>query len=84
MIQQLNDNETDFEEDDYNGFVQSNNDEPLQVDYIKNSINWPLTDSVPINEFEFNAICSLMFPKLFPNSKGDPTKKDRLKKFQKH
>ena len=31
--------------------------------------------SLPINEFEFDGICALLFPKLFPFGIGDPTKR---------
>ena len=36
---------------------------------------------LPINEFDFDGICALLFPKLFPIGLGDPTKKSRLKKI---
>ena len=34
---------------------------------------------LPINEFDFDGICALLFPTLFPFGMGDPTKKSRLK-----
>lgn len=77
ILEQINQNEQPFQMDDYNGFIENNSDEPLQVDLIKNAINWPPADPNPINEYTFDSICSLLFPKLFPNGKGDPTKAAR-------
>jgi hypothetical protein len=65
----------DYDEDDYEAFVERDDDGPLQVDRIRNTINFPIADSKAINEFKFDAICSLLFPKLFPTGKADPTKK---------
>jgi hypothetical protein len=61
----------------YETFVASEQNEPLQVDYIKQKINWPTSNSAPINEWTQNGMASLLFPKLFPNGKGDPTNKSR-------
>ena len=47
----------------------------LQSEIIKNSINFLTINTLPINEFQFDGICSLLFPKLFPFGAGDPTKK---------
>ena len=41
-------------------------------------INWPTTNPQPINEYQHDGLCSLLFAKLFPNALGDPTKKSRL------
>ena len=58
---------------DYDAFVESDVNEKLQSEIIKNSIQ-----QIPINEFQFDGICSLLFPKLFPFGSGDPTKKSNL------
>ena len=41
-------------------------------------MNWPTTNPEPINEYQHDGLCSLLFPKLFPTGSGDPTKKSRL------
>jgi hypothetical protein len=64
----------DYDEDDYEAFVERDDDGPLQVDRIRNTINFLIADS-KANEFKFDAICSLLFPKLFPTGKADPIKK---------
>ena len=58
---------------DYEAFVESDDNEPLQIDNIRNSIDYPKAQIKAINEFEIESICSLLFPKLFPNGAGDPT-----------
>jgi|688.fasta_scaffold968903_1 hypothetical protein len=63
---------------DYDAFVESDVNEKLQSEIIKNSINFPTANTLPINEFQFDGICSLLFPKLFPFGSGDPTKKSNL------
>jgi hypothetical protein len=50
----------------------------LEVDKINVKLYWPITNPVPIVEFNFDRICSLAFPKLFILGKGDPSKKARL------
>ena len=76
---ELNDN-SQFESD-YEVFVETDYNEPSQIDNIKTSINFPVADKKAINEFEFDSICSLLFPKLFPNGAGDPTTKGESKHF---
>jgi hypothetical protein len=62
-------------------FVESNDlQNPVQIDRIGDFINWPQANPTPINEFEYDGLCSLVFPSLFPYGKGDPTKKSRLQK----
>jgi hypothetical protein len=62
-------------DDQYEAFVESTNDEALQVDNIRTSINFPKASKKAINEFTQDSICSLIFPKLFPDGTGDPTTK---------
>ncbi len=64
---------------DYQSFVDADFDTQLEQQKIFQNINWPDINPVPINEFEFEGICSLLFPKLFFNGFGDPTSKTRLK-----
>ena len=40
--------------------------------------DWPQAENIPINEFDFDELCSLTFPSLFPLGLADPTKKARL------
>ena len=62
----INDKE---QEVDYEAFVESDDNEPLQIDNIRNSIEFPKAQTKAINEFEIESICS----RLFPNGAGDPT-----------
>jgi len=55
-------------------FLEEINKE-LQSQLIEKAINFPKASIIPINEYECGAICSLLFPKLFPMGKADPTKK---------
>ncbi len=64
---------------DYQSFVEADNDTTLQKQKIFESIKWPDIDQLPINEFDFEGLCSLLFPKLFMLGFGDPTKKIRCK-----
>jgi hypothetical protein len=66
-------------DEEYNTFVENNLDEPLQLDKIKNAIDWPNRNRNPINEYTYQGLCSLVFPKLFPTGAGDPTTKSRIK-----
>jgi len=75
---QQNNNET-VNEEPYETFIASEDTQPLQIDYIKEKINWPEANQEPINEYNFNSMATLLFPKLFPNGKGDPTNKVRKK-----
>ncbi len=61
-------------DDQYEAFVESTNDDALQVDNIRTSINFPHASKKSKNEFTQDSICSLIFPKLFPDGTGDPTK----------
>ncbi len=72
-------NTSNDNEEPYQSFIASENTQPLQVDYIKEKVNWPTASTVPINEWNQNAMATLLFPKLFPNGKGDPTNKIRVK-----
>jgi hypothetical protein len=78
-IQENADQNFDELDDEYQTLIERDFNDPLQVDLIKNAINYPKSNLQPLNEFENDAICSLLFPKLFPNGMGDPTKKSRLK-----
>ena len=60
-------------------FIASENSQSLQVYYIKETLNWSTANSTPINEWNINGMASLLFPKLFPNGKDDPTNKIRIK-----
>ena len=59
--------------------VEGETDQPFQVDRVQQFIkcNWPQAEPIPINEFEYDGLCSLAFPSLFPNGLADPTKKAR-------
>jgi hypothetical protein len=61
-------------------YIESNNEEPLQIDRIGMFVDceWPKVNPKPINEYEYDGLASMLFPKLFPLGKGDPTKKARL------
>ncbi|RNA03727.1 ATP-dependent DNA helicase PIF1 [Brachionus plicatilis] len=58
-------------------FVEQEQEHELQFDKLKNRINWPEISSTPINEYETDDLCSLVFQKFFPFGKGDPSKKAR-------
>lgn len=62
---------------DFQAYIETSQDKPLEIDYMKNIIQFPRQDPVPINEFEYDGLCSMVFPKLFPNGAGDPTKKSK-------
>ncbi|RNA07296.1 ATP-dependent DNA helicase PIF1 [Brachionus plicatilis] len=65
-----------FEDDtDSHFFIQPEEEKVLQFDKIKQKLNWPTISTAPINEFEFDGLCSLVFPKLFSFGSGDQTKK---------
>ena len=71
-----NEQNTNNEIDDcINNFIPTDDDTPIQIDYMKNRINFPRNTSSPVNEFNTNSLASLLFPSLFPNGKGDPTTK---------
>ncbi len=44
----------------------------------KFKMNLPTTNPEPINEYQHDGICSLLFPLLFPTGFGDATKNSRL------
>ena len=71
--------ESENPKDDYETFVDGPIHQILEKDKIKQCINWPQASKIPINEFEFDRLASLLFPKLFPKGLGDPTKKARLR-----
>ena len=64
--------------DIYQAFVESTIDQALETDKIRAKINWPTSNGEPINEFEYEGLCSLAFPQLFPDGVGDPTIRARL------
>ena len=61
--------------DQYEAFIEGSEDQPLQIDNIRTSINFPKANTKAINEFQIDSICSLLFPKLFPTGTADPTDK---------
>ena len=61
--------------DQIEAFIEGSEDQALQIDNIKTSINYPKANIQAINEFNIDSICSLLFPKIFPNSTADPTDK---------
>jgi hypothetical protein len=63
------------ENEQVEAFVEGSEEQPLQIDNIRTAINFPKANTKAINEFEFDSICSLLFPKLFPNGTADPTTK---------
>ena len=72
--------ENDFDTDNVDNFfqeafIESEINKELQSQLIEKAINFPKASIIPINEYECGAICSLLFPKLFPMGKADPTKK---------
>jgi hypothetical protein len=65
----------------YEAFVENEADlTTSEKEKIKRKVNlqWPTTKPGAINEFQIDALCSLVFPKLFPNGAADPTSKSRL------
>jgi len=64
-----NDNEI-FQE----ALIENDTNQHLQTDIIEKAIHFPKANNVPINEYECGAICSLLFPILFPTGNADPTK----------
>ncbi|RNA16632.1 ATP-dependent DNA helicase PIF1 [Brachionus plicatilis] len=75
-------NEEEFENEDDDltqTYVENDENEPLLDEKIKNAINFPQASPISLNGYETDSICSLAFPKLFPNGVGDPTKKARIK-----
>ena len=76
-----NDNPQENQEDEStHTYVENEECELFQIDKIKKVVNldWPEAETKPINEFEFDGLCSMTFPCLFPYGLGDPTKKARL------
>jgi len=72
--------EKNIENDEFiQTFVESDIEEPLQIDRIGQflTVDWPAVNPKPINEFEYDGLCSLAFPAIFPYGTGDPTKKAR-------
>jgi hypothetical protein len=72
----LIENHDQNQEDDQDGiqtYVETDENHALQIDNIKNAISFPTASTKAINEFEIDSICSLLFPKLFPDGSGDPT-----------
>ncbi len=62
-------------DDNYHAFVEGDDDQPLQIDNIKTAINFPKANKTAINEFTFDSLATLVFPKLFPLGLADPTTK---------
>ncbi len=60
-------------------YIETDDIELCQIDQIKKGvkIDWPIADTKPINEFEYDGLCGMAFPTLFPFGLGDPTKKSR-------
>jgi hypothetical protein len=71
--------DVDDAEDFYQqAFIENNQNQKLQSDLIEKSIEFPKANIVPINEYECGAMCSLLFPKLFPTGMADPTKTSKI------
>jgi len=64
--------------DDIHTLIETDQQEKQQIDLIKESLNMPVQNVSPVNEWTQEALVSLSFPKLFPNCYGDPTIKERL------
>jgi hypothetical protein len=62
-----------------NTYIESDASDLLQIDRIQQVVkmDWPNADNKPINEFDYDGLCSMTFPCLFPYGLGDPTKKAR-------
>ena len=73
----LQENQNEYPEsfDEYEAFIETSENETLQIDNIKIAIDFPEANKKAKNEFAIDLICSLLFPKLFPNGAGDPTTK---------
>ena len=72
----------ELQEDEHNSvyqtYVECEINSLSEDDKIRTKLKWPTINSMPINEFEYDGLSSLVFPKLFPKGAGDPTKKARL------
>ena len=73
----LTDSDADYEKEKSSFLPFSNNDH-LESDAIKNSldcskVDWPSVDSQPFNEYTTGFLVTFAFPTLFPDGKGDPT-----------
>ena len=73
----LTDSDADYEKEKSSFLPFSNNDH-LESDAIKNSldcskVDWPSVDSQPFNEYTTGFLATFAFPTLFPDGKGDPT-----------
>ena len=68
--------------EEYQAFIESDSNEPLQIDNIRSTINFPRANKKALNEFTMDSICALLFPKLFPNGHGDPTTKSKINLFK--
>ena len=75
LAEKLVESNSNFTEGEYEAFIESDSNEALQVDNIKTSIHFPRANQKAINEFTTDSLCSLLFPKLFPDGAGDPTTK---------
>ncbi len=64
--------------DDIHTLIEVDHQEKQQIDLIKESLNMPIQNVAPVNEWNQEALLSLSLPKLFPNCYGDPTIKERL------
>ena len=65
-------------DDNYHAFDEGDDDQPLQIDNIKTAINFPTANKTAINEFAFDSLATLVFPKLFPLGLADPTTKGKF------
>lgn len=74
----LEDDSNDQLDEDEQCYIEIDNDELQQVNKIRATINLPITEKVPVNEYELSGILTLAFPKLFPLGNADPTNKIRL------
>ena len=69
-------------EEYYETFVDTDPNEPLQIDNIKNTIIFPVAEQNAINEFKYNGYATLIFPKLFLNGAANSKSKKKYLKFK--
>lgn len=75
-----NEEEINEEEENINhAYIEVDIEQAQQIDKVKAKINIPVNkNNNAINEFDYDGILTLAFPKLFPLGYGDPTNKERL------
>jgi len=66
------------DESNINTYIDVEEKSLTECDKIRHRLKFPEINPLPLNEFDYDGIISLVFPKLFPNCLGDPTIKARL------